>query len=171
MAEPPPPPAITGKAIQVRTVANPWQPASRTAEASKCDKPTTAGNAARIPYCSAPGRVCFLFVSFLCRTPTQRKVTGSPRRGMSYGRWVQQPTPPKKTRHHEQSNNSNVQAHQHMQAPALSPNPSPASGRGEQTGAVANPIAPAAALRVRSRMSPSARLHPHHTPKNTPACL
>ncbi|MDW3688146.1 hypothetical protein RA280_41750, partial [Cupriavidus sp. CV2] len=42
------------------------------------------------PYCSAPGRAAFFSLVFFA---AQRRVTGSPRRGMSYGSWVQKPTP------------------------------------------------------------------------------
>ena len=47
----------------------------------------------REPYCSAPGRAAFFSLVFFA---AQRRVTGSPRRGMSYGPWVQKPTPLKK---------------------------------------------------------------------------
>jgi len=105
----------------------------------RSDKPTTAGNAAGKPYCSAPGRVCFLFVSFLCRT--QRKVTGSPRRGMSYGRWAQrlpslEPCTTCRRRRRRQS-----AASPWLRAPALTPSPSPASGRGEPRRSNARAVA------------------------------
>ncbi|MFJ1258934.1 hypothetical protein, partial [Cupriavidus sp. CuC1] len=39
-----------------------------------------------------------VFLSFVSTLfAAQRKVTGSPRRGMSYGSWVQKPTPFKQT--------------------------------------------------------------------------
>jgi len=46
--------------------------AQGAAATSRGDTPTTAGDNPSEPYCSAPGRVCFLFVSFLCRTCIDR---------------------------------------------------------------------------------------------------
>ncbi len=60
------------------------------AKASQHSGPYDASTAPHKPDCSAPGRAAFFSLVFFAG---QRKVTGSPRRGMSYGSWVQQPTP------------------------------------------------------------------------------
>ena len=62
--------------------------------ASQHSGPYDATTVAEQPDCSAPGRAAFFSLVFFAG---QRKVTGSPRRGMSYGPWVQKPTPLKET--------------------------------------------------------------------------